>query len=287
MTDQEKNFVQIVLQSESKNLLLIMRDLNDSLGILASINEELKVKNVVLKPWQKYLEIQSIKFIFHTSSLVHLLTGTPLKPDSRMVYDIGSIFLIRRAQIENYLMFYYLNIQPKDDNEGQLRVLFFDLGGLVHRQGFPATTEDSIEKKNQEEKEIEFLIGEINKNTFFQSLHKQKQNDLLQKKPPRILGWEKLIETSHLKTDNTTQLWKYYSNYAHSEMIGIIQIEDYIKNTDHLAETIYYTAEQTLALNCVLVQDFFSAFPELQELEARLPSLMRSKLNFWNRIVKE
>jgi hypothetical protein len=287
MTDQESNFIKIMIQSESQNLATTMVDLSDTLGILTSINEELKVKKVVLRPWQKYLEIQSIKFIFHTSSLFHLLAGTPLKPDSRLVYDIGSIFLLRRAQIENYLMFYYLNIQPESNEEGALRCLFFDIGGLVHRQGFPATTQESLAKKNKEEKEIEYLLQEIKKNTFFQGLHKQKQNDLLKKRPPKVIGWEKLIETSHLKTDHTTQLWKYYSNYAHSEMIGIIQIEDYIKNPDNLRESVYFTAEQTLGLNCIIIQDFFSHFAELEELRNTVPSLLKSKIDFWNRIGKE
>ncbi|MFI5139194.1 MAG: hypothetical protein ACHQIM_15330 [Sphingobacteriales bacterium] len=287
MTDQEKNVIQILLQSESKNLAGTMQDLNDLVGILVSINEELKIRKAIIKPWQKYLEIQSIKFIFHTSSLFHLLKGTPLNPDGRLVHDIGSIFLLRRAQIENYLMFYYLNIQPKSDNEALLRILFFDLGGLAHRQGFTATTKDNINKKNKELSEIDYLLTEIKKNAFFQTLHIQKQNDLLERKPPRIIGWEKLIESSHLKTENTIQLWKYYSNYAHSEMIGIIQIEDYIRNPEHLKETVYYTAEQTLIITCVILQDFLSTFPELQELQSTLPQLLKSKIDFWNKICKE
>lgn len=284
---QEHPFITIAKQSESQNLPASISDLNDCLNLLIKINEIMKEKEVKLRPWQKYLEIQSVKFIFHTSSLLHLLGGTPLNPEKKLVFDIGSIFLLRRAQLENYLMFYYLNIQPQSDDEGQLKVMFFDLGGLVHRQWFPATTDETIEKKKNEEAEISYLLKEIQLNKYFQSLHIQKRNDLLKKMPPRILGWEQIILNSHLKTNETTQLWKYYSNYAHSEMIGIIQMEEYIKNPRELDATVYMTAEQTLVTTCILLEDFFASFSELEEIKTALPQMLKSKIDFWNRIGKK
>jgi hypothetical protein len=274
-------------QTKTQNLNVAISDLDDCLAVLCRINGEMAQRKIEIKSWQRYLEIQSIKFIFHTSSLVQLLRGTLLKSESKLIFDLGSIFLLRRAQLENYLMFYYLNIQPQANDEGELRKLFFDLGGLVHRQGYNATTDEHVQQKQKEADKIEVLVEKIKANTSFQSLPLQKRNDLLKRMPPRILGWEQMITSSHLKTTETIQLWKYYSNYAHSEMIGITQMAEFLQNPAELDGIIYITAEQTLITTLILLEDFFTTFPELIDIKAKLPLLFKAKIEFWNKIGKE
>lgn len=277
----------IIEQNKAQNIGVAIADLEDCLAVLCRINSLMAERKIEIKPWQKYLEVQSIKFIFHTSSLVHLLKGTPLTSDKKLVYDLGSIFLLRRGQMENYLMFYYLNVQPQSDNEGELRKLFFDLGGLIHRQDYVATAQEHVQQKQEEANEIKLLLKKIEANAYFQSLPLQKRNDFLKRMPPRLLGWEQMIISSHLKTAETIQLWKYYSNYAHSEMIGIMQMAEYLKNPAELNTTIYITCEQTLITTCILLEDFFTTFPSLADIKNNLPILLKSKIEFWNRIGKE
>lgn len=274
-------------QSKAQDLNVAIADLDDCLAVLFRINGEMAQRKIEIKPWQRYLEVQSIKFIFHTSSLVQLLRGTLLKSENKLVFDVGSIFLLRRAQVENYLMFYYLNIQPQADDEGELRKLFLDLGGLVHRQGYNATADEHVQQKQKEADEIDGLVKKIEANSCFQRLPLQKRNDLLKRMPPRILGWEQMITSSHLKTTETIQLWKYYSNYAHSEMISIIQVAEFLQNPAELDVTVYITAEQTLITTSILLEDFFATFPELADIKVSLPLLFKTKIEFWNRVGKK
>ena len=158
-----------------------------------------------MEDWKKYLEVQSVKFTMHSYSLAHLCKGTSIKnvgTNEEIKYpDLGSIFLLRRAQIENYLMFYYLNIQPQTKDEGELRYYLYELSGFSHRQQYDAINPESIKKKEAEKKEIELLKERIKNNSAFQNLPLQKQNHLLENVPSKLIGWEKLIESSHLKTE--------------------------------------------------------------------------------------
>lgn len=89
-------------------------------------------------------------------------------------------------------------------------------------------TEDQAMLKEKEKQEIEKLIDKINHNKYFQNLTNREQNQLLKNRPSRTMGWEKLIESSHLCTEYFLIIWKLYSNYSHYEMYGFsgLAIED-------------------------------------------------------------
>lgn len=277
--------LQLLDQQKNRDFDARLQDFYDFIDTLISLTDGLHTDQVRPEYWKAYLEVQLVKFSMHSSSLAYLMRGTPIRSrntDKEFKYpDLGSIFLIRRAQIENYLMFYYLNVQPKSFEEGELRYFFYELSGLTLRQQYEATISEHINKKEDERILIEELIQKIKNNNFFQNIPLQKQNHLLSKMPPRIMGWEKLIESSHLDTESFLENWKLYSNYAHSEMIGSIQIKAYANNLEELQRTLFHTVEQAIIPTCVMIKDLTKLFSTTEIRYNSLPIPLKIKIDFW------
>lgn len=287
MNVRERTLLEVFEQSEKKDFIARHKDLNDCIEVLIDFTDKLSEAKVKIEHWRTYMEVQLVKLAFHSASLSHLLEGTPIKMSRKgkelKFADIGSIFLLKRAQIENYLMFYYLNIQPSSSDEGEFRYFLYELSGLSNRQKYTATHPNNIAQKKKEEKEIEILIDKIKNNKFFQTLDIEKQNYFLSKTPARIVGWEKLIENSHLNKF-FIENWKHASNYAHSEMIGSIQIKDYLKNPSELNNLIFHTTEQAIILVCIAIKDLTKVFKILEIQYNSFPETLTTKIDFWNRI---
>jgi hypothetical protein len=219
------------------------------------------------------------------------MKGTPIKINKKgktITYqDIGTIYLLVRAQIENYLMFYYLNIQPETFEQGEFRYLLYELSGLSHRQQFNVGTEDQRLKKENEKKEIDVLMDKIKQNKYFLNLPKREQNQLLKSRPSRTMGWEKLIENSQLNTEFFLGVWRLYSNYSHSEMIGSIQMKAYIKKPDELRRVLFSTLQHTNMLTCVAIKDLVKLFKTSEIVYNTLPIELKTKIEFWHQMAIE
>lgn len=285
MNKEQIILLQHLEHSKNKNCEIRLREFEEFISILISLTDDLHTDKVETEHWRAHLETHLMKFSMHSASLVHLMKGTPLTDNNsgkQFIYpDLGSIHLIMRAQIENYLMFYYLNVQPKSSEEGELRYYLYELSGLSHRQQYDAKQSEHIKKKEDERELIIKIIELIKSNKFFNSLPLQKQNHLLETKPPRIMGWEKLIGSSNLDTDLFLGKWKLYSNYAHSEMIGSIQLKAYVNKPEELQRTIFHNIEQAIIPTCIIIKDLTSIFKTTEAKYNSYSLETRTKIDFW------
>lgn len=288
MNQKEFTLFQIYNQNKTKDFDARLNDYSDFITTLIEFTDNLHTAKVKAEYWKQYLEIQLVKFSLHSSSLLYLMKGTPLKIDKSgktiTYHDISTIYLLVRAQIENYLMFYYLNIQPETFEQGEFRYLLYELSGLSHRQQFNVGTEDQRLQKEKEKKEIDVLIDKIRQNKYFLNLPKQEQIQLLKSRPSRTMGWEKLIESSQLNTEFFLGVWKLYSNYSHSEMIGSIQMKAYIKEPAELRRVLFSTLQHTNMLTCVAIKDLVKLFKTSEIVFNTLPIDLKTKIEFWYQI---
>ena len=288
MNQKEFTLFQIYNQNKTKDFDARLNDYSDFITTLIEFTDNLHTAKVKTEYWKQYLEIQLVKFSLHSSSLLYLMKGTPLKIDKSgktiTYHDISTIYLLVRAQIENYLMFYYLNIQPETFEQGEFRYLLYELSGLSHRQQFNVGTEDQRLQKENEKNEIEVLIDKIRQNKYFLNLPKQEQIRLLKSRPSRTMGWEKLIESSQLNTEFFLGVWKLYSNYSHSEMIGSIQMKAYIKEPAELRRVLFSTLQHTNMLTCVAIKDLVKLFKTSEIVFNTLPIDLKTKIEFWYQI---
>jgi len=288
MNQKEATILKLLNQQKTGDFSARLKDYNDFVSTLIEFTDNLYTAQVKTEYWKRYLEVQLFKFSMHSSTLAFLIEGTPIKMrrnETPIIYpDLGSIFLLVRAQIENYLMFYYLNIQPQTFEEGEFRYLLYELSGLSHRQLFKVITEEQKLKKENERLEIDILIDKIKHNKHFQNLTTQEQSQLLKNRPSRTMGWEKLIESSHLCTEFFGVIWKLYSNYSHSEMIGSIQLKSYITNKDELNRTLFTTLKLTNMLTCIAIKDLVKLFKTSEILYNSLTIELKIKIDFWWRV---
>jgi hypothetical protein len=143
-------------------------------------------------------------------------------------------------------------------------------------------------KKQIEKEQINDIIEKIKCNDYFKNLPAKDQAKFISKRvAARLLGWESLINESHLKTEFFLHLWRLYSNYAHSEMISAIQIRDYANNSEQLNETIYMVVKQSLMLVCVAIYDINSTFKTSEIILNTYSNDILTKIEMWNKIAKK
>jgi hypothetical protein len=265
----------------------LLKDFHSFIDILTSLTDSLYTKEIQVAGWKKYLEVLSVKLALNSSSLALLFEATPLRGRGIKFHDLPAIYLLRRAQIENYLMFFYLNIQPQSDTEGEFKFYLFEASGLNARQKYDVKQPESILKKQKELERLGEYVTKIRQNLFFQSLNLQKQNQLLSTLPAKTVGWEKLIESSPLKTGLFLDIWRLYSNHAHSEMIGLSQLKGYIKNPDSLSTSLRTTLVQSIWPLCVMIVDLARMDPYLQRELENQETHMVEKISYWYHVATE
>lgn len=286
MNISEHTLLQLLKQHHTSDYNTRLSDFLKFIDILDDFTDTLYLAKVKTEFWKQYLEILLVKLSLNSSSLAYLIKGTPIKsPKGKKIDypDIGSIYLLGRAQIENYLMLYYLNFQPKTFEEGEFKYLLYELSGLNNRQLYNTSSKEGILKKEKEKLEIDSIIEKIKENKYFIEMPVQNQNYLLDKKPSRIMGWEKLIEASPLDKEFFLTTWKLYSNFSHSEMIGSIQIKDYIKNRAVLNSSLCSVLNIANMIVCTTIKDLVGNFKTSEIVFNTLSTELKTKINFYQR----
>lgn len=262
----------IVKNDLENNLNEFIEDLNSLTDTLCYLTDSLSDGKVKLEIWKKYFEILLVKFSFHSFSLVHLLKGTPIqfKKKSVLYPDLGSILVLNRAMIECFVTFYYLNIEPENDAVGEFRQLRYQIEGLNNRQSYETGSKNLSQKKEDEKKLIEELKLKLSSNLYFQQLSIKEQKELLNDKAQKI-GWLKLIENSPLKDGHFKTIWKVFSNSAHSEYIGSIQLIEYLNKPLERNELLMLSAKLASIMNCLLIKHLKDKYKTAEIVYNTLP----------------
>lgn len=230
-------------------------------NLLIDLTDHLHTLKVEIEPHQRFLEIQCVKYAFHAATLLGLFKGTQIK----MVKfpDYNSVLLLLRAQLEAYLMFYYLNVDKISAEEKELRLLLFEASGLSHRQKFKVSIAEHKQKQAAEMLLLGNLKTKIAANSHFQNFRGKKQIAILKTPPARLFGWTELIKHSHLKNDLFVDVWSLASNFAHSEYLSLMQFKAYIGNPDDLNKSLTQVLRQSVILTTVMCFDLLDLFPQL------------------------
>ncbi len=211
--------------------------------------------------WKIYVEVVVGKFIFHSMTMADMLEGTVFKskflqkPTS--IIDLGSLFVFSRVLIENYLMYYYLYVLPKSNEEGRLQFDLYHISGLANRQKYYVGNKEQMRQKQNETKRIEVIRERIKVNPFFEKLKKSHKEQCLKKSPkPMFCTWTDLIALSDLDTEIFESAWRLYSNYAHSEYLSMMQLKEYMKDYRLAQKEAFTVLKSSIWLTCSLIKNF-------------------------------
>lgn len=271
--------VQIARLEKYLSLLLCLTD-------IVSQNEEDSI--------QYGVNIQTflVKYGLATKSLINSIDGVSIRYGENAInneIDLSSLMIIGRSIIENYLNIYYLFFhETKNEDLKKFKNLLFQLSSLGKRQNFK--TNDSIQRlKSDKEKEL-FVdyLSQIKTTDTFRNLSSKKKKQIDTEKidriPAKIHSWFELFDYSKISNNLFFEYWKLYSNYAHSEYISIIHLQEVYKNVDLMNFVLYnsYHIQNMLIGHLVtnICEEFVSAnsYFESQDIE------LRSEIEIWNNI---
>jgi len=263
-------------------------ELLDILGFLANTMFEKKIQ---AEPYKYYSESFAFKYLYQSFNLNSLLKGT--KFTSRIfnldhsIFDLSSTYLMQRSLLENYLTFFYLFVQPKSEDESRCKWLIYQIAGLNSRQDFKTEYFNYKPKIEKEKNDIENYTLELKNNTYFNTLPLGKQKDVLNNRRAKLLGWEKLFESSKLKSDLFVKAWRLYSNYAHSEYISIIQFKEYRQDDPEYISAKYSESLLALCLTSVFIMDMKNLFTDIDDNFKKLSTEQIECIRIFNGVARE
>lgn len=169
----------------------------------------------------RFLDAEGLckKFMGHAASALYLFGSTTLpniKVTDRGISFFGSINVLGRATLESFLVFHYVFIEPRSDDEKDLRYYLWLLASCLDRQKFPTPSEDGKKQLNNEKKTIDALKEKINNNSVFKQLDEKKKKKLLEKGQWRLQSWTDIGLSAGLSEILAKHFYSFLCIYAHS-----------------------------------------------------------------------
>ncbi len=263
---------------------------NSVLFSLTNLINLIHEKEIPLENWMKPAEVLLLKLCLHSSSIKQSVSPVPIIKDKKQniitVQDISSTYVLSRAQIECYLTLHYFIFSPESIAEGEFKQLLYKLSGLCNRQNYLCTLPESLDQKDEEANSIIVLRQAIENNSWYQNLSPDIQKKVKKANPPaRLLGWEDVIKSCRINEKLLISPWKLYSNHAHSEFIGTLQLQDYLLDSKEARKTIYHTLEFNLMILCVTIIEVLNLFPSLiSDYEASTKVKDRAYIHLWSKV---
>ena len=203
----------------------------------------------------------ALKCYSHACSFLYLLRGTNV-PELRVsFFDPGSINVIGRAILESFLVFHYIFIDSKNDEEQTFRYLCWLYHDLVERQGFPARSPQGKEKLKSEEKVIKQISTKIEVSPCFEMLSTKQKRNLLNGKYWRSKGWKSIALSAGLSEVHADDFYAYLCSYAHAGSLSILQIRQ-AENVIHQRGLVGATMGIAMICMAYMAKGYCAYFPK-------------------------
>lgn len=293
MTSEEKISI-LINEFESLNLSSLIPSLESILQASAFIVQSLYETKPKLNPGEVYQETLLIKIIFTSRSVINLSQGIEFgilgREERLQIIDRSSLYILTRSVIEAFLTLEYLYFNDLSREEQEFRYNLWRISGFMSRQDFGNSENDKfIQKLEREKIEIEELKLTIKQSQFYSSLNKQDLWKLDKYGLPRLMSWSSLINQSVLKTKLFDRIYKLYSNYAHSEFIAMIQLnEGKLSKLDQSnIETTLTTLNNIRIVNCVAIMLFIEKYEFAKNKFMEIDESLRFRIEFWHKLGAE
>lgn len=255
----------VVRNFEANNPISTLMEMDDFIFVLNKLTHSLYEGKVAIKPWQAHLEILLIKLSQHAGTMVDAIRGNNRRThirETRMLYpDLASTYVLARAVLETYFVTYYLNFDSKNDIQNNFRIMLYEMSGLYRRQEFGINPQIGGKQLEDEKKQIEELKRQISSNAYFMKFDSKRQNALLSGKYALELSTEDIIKSMGVLNPQLYTLWKLYSNFAHSEYIGALQLNQYFRDKPSTDKTMNSMANEMIMIMALQIDDLTKYFP--------------------------
>lgn len=289
---ENKVVIQLSKQVADKDIeetLNALRKMRNCFADIISLldKEKLQLPHI----WYEYYEAMAIKFRLNINSIIELYEIDYNSPKHLIYHDLSSIYLLNRSLLETYLTFFYCYILPQGDEEGLMNYYIFKISGLVHRQtysisDFEEINPEVLKHREDERINIEHYKTELQKLQFFKSLNlkSSERNNFLAGKFAKRFGFIELIKMSKLKNVLFIDMWKLYSNYAHCELLGLLQINSYGDEPEKIYQALFSTLVNTSIVVSIMMIDFIEIYKNTSAESINIDLLddnLMTTIEFW------
>lgn len=293
LTSKDLRVIELMKQYEQQDLEFNLKEFHNLVDTLLYLNETLRLEQTQIQSWQKYSETLLFKFSLHALTLHDILSGMILKSsyfpkeiNGAKVIDISSAKVILRSQIETLLMYYHIYINPKDDDEKQLKYYAWIYSALLQRSKFPANTEHGKTQKSKDNEEIDKIKITIQGLTSFKNLSQKQQIALLDSGSGKLFNhWAAILnETGFTEKHAISIMYTYLSMYAHSEGLSAIQLDSgmfkYAKNKEN-ANLDLHTSK---LLVCLMISALVQLFEPIANKFKTLDENLQTDIQFYSKL---
>jgi len=285
--------LEIYEKNRTENLAKLLEDYSEYIDILIDVTNSLSESKVQMPIYKTKIEMLLVKYSLNAKTFLTIVNGTKLNSkhfskDLRLI-DIPSIHIIFRSLYENYLTIFYLFIQEKEDEDiVEYRNLVYEMSSLCKRQTNPVTTSENQKKKELEANVIQKLRSAIIDNSEFQKLDSKIKRRILNSAnhqvPSKIFTWTKLFDLCKLNKEVFLSSWNLYSNYAHSEYLSIMQLEDMFKNPTSIKPFIFHGVRAQICLVSHLIIEFSELFSCAKKRFQKQCEKKRTEIILWDKV---
>ncbi len=169
------------------------------------------------------------KIFSHASAILYLYRSTNI-PDSSITnisfFDAASINVLGRAAIESFLVFQYVFVNNKDNEQEDFHYLSWVLGGLIEKQNLPVFSPQGKKELEDERKIISSIEPRIKANKYFLELTDKQKANLLTKGNWRLKSWSSIGLESGLSDSYAKAFYSYLCGYAHASNLSVLQLRE-------------------------------------------------------------
>ena len=269
-------------------------DLNRIIEFNTDLTQIIYDSKMKLEDWEVYIETLLIKAIHTSKSILELSEPKTLKslkyPDRKIeIIDASSINVLVRSLLEAYLTLTYIYCLNIKKEETKFRFQLWKVSGLISRQKFKFTKKEYLDKQSNEKSIIDELIKELEANKYFHELNKGQLNKLKSYGLPKLVSWNKMIDKSDLNNKLFKDIYSLYSNYAHSEFLSMIQINEtpfYTSNQKNI-EGIILSLNITRLINCLLIDFIRNKFKIIEIVYHSYPNGLKQNIELLTKFAKK
>jgi hypothetical protein len=277
------------------------KDLPSSLGeyhalvdALTYLNETLADQKIEFPHWWTYSDTIVIKFILHSHTIYTIASGNNIQSkyieelSRTKIIDISSLKIILRAQLEAFLMYHHIYVNPSLDEEKEFRFNAWMYTSLIERQQFPSDSEIARTQLKKDAIELQKLEQQLKASTYFDTLSPNQQNTFLRKGSARMYkSWKAILEESGFSNEHLlTTFYSIMSNYAHSEALSILQIKQSSLSYNESSTQANFSIFTSKQLVCLMISKLISSHKVVEERFLTLPEELRGIITGYAMIAK-
>lgn len=217
------------------------------------------------------------------------------------IIDPTIVTSLVRNFYETVCLFNLVYIIPDSDEKKQILHNLWVISGLKFRQRFAtfATTNENIEKIEEEQEKITNCIDNIKSTQLFKGLDVKNKDKILKKIKEKdfkikiiennvqFLTWQEISKEFIVKSDLFDQMYTYFSLYSHPSYVSVFQFGQMFRKKDSaFIELVITNVNFCIALSSVFLADYINVFSNTLTTFEKRSDIEQIMLNFYNKMLR-